>query len=1142
MKTQIKPTYIPPQYEQKSSRSRRCSLNALATLILALLVGTNFTLSAFTVDDFNGVSLSGWTPSSTPPGGTFAQSGGQLSVTPFAYPSGFAYGKKSDRTFTNLATHTLEFRATVNSILTNGVTTNGLAVLGWVPTGGALGANGYSLGVGPLGAAILVNASFVYTTNFITPLPSSNLVMVVRMTPEGANVILQSSVYSKGDGRFTLLLEHSVTNAPGIIGTAGNAIIGAFNDSSGAATTVSFDDLQVYDTVREVVDDFSGPYPAGWADALTGNGATNYNDGSGHLRLIGGTGNNQVTGTLKSDKTYKITDGVRLELRVDVNNVNYNDAGQFLFLDYSPTPSGFASLSGYSIAHSDSQFYVGKAYGTWWDAAYTSVNPIPTSNYRLIQTLSGEGTAVRIESRMEDLSVGVNEPGRVVYQRVRLDSSSAYQNFDGYYALGIFNGGSPANGDFLLDNAEVNFTANTGNQSPIISGVAPASGKNFHNPAGTVSFTASDDVSVPPGNVSVTLNGVTYASGNPDVTITPPGGSSTSRQFTLTNLAANTFYSGTIQATDNLGVAKQIAYSFDTFLTGNLQIESEDFNYSTNVPTDGGEFIDGGLWAYLNLQGSPEIDYHDSRTGGNGDDPAHYRDTDFPRTYPTADPARAQYVTGSLPELQTYDNVNGDWRNYTRTFAAGTYQVYSRQCTFSLPRSLVTLSKVTSDPHTNNQTATDLGVFIQPGGDAGDTGYDVHRDVLLTDAVGNPAVIRLAAGAATLRVTDTYVDDSEDSEVFHNYLVLIPTADPGTLRPIVTRTAPIAGDTIRQTPATEATFASIANRDTTVTNVVALKMNGVSVPFTSTATSGGIDVSWSLFSTPAAATITNTLIYQDSDGVGITNSWTYGYPFLRATNRLVGALSTRGFDVRMVQTDLYPDPDNTIAKGEDQLSIPPVVPYDRTWQTNVQTLDWDDNTGIPNYVPGLDGGLSGYPIGPYNYIATEELCYLQLTAGAHRFVVVSDDAFQIRSGTSLGDLGATVLGFQNGTFNGTFDFVVEADGLYPMRGMWQEEGGGAAFHLSALNPIGGTNNVVNDPTDPAGGVKAYVSGIPTLLVSSATVDGPYSARAEALIDTATKTVTVPISGSTQFYRMSAASALTIQSITIVGGNAVITWQ
>ena len=45
--------------------------------------------------------------------------------------------------------------------------------------------------------------------------------------------------------------------------------------------------------------------------------------------------------------------------------------------------------------------------------------------------------------------------------------------------------------------------------------------------------------------------------------------------------------------------------------------------------------------------------------------------------------------------------------------------------------------------------------------------------------------------------------------------------------------------------------------------------------------------------------------------------------------------------------------------------------------------------------------------------------------------------------------------------------------------MWEEEGGGAGFHLSALNPIRGTNNVLNDPADPVGVTKVYFLGVPT---------------------------------------------------------------
>jgi len=1119
------------------------SISNLAGRLVVLLLGTSLTSSAFILDNFNGASLSGWT--STLNGGSVAQSGGQLTITPIAVPGALTYSRKTDRTFTNLATHTLEFKVLVNSILTNSVTTNGLAVLGWVPTGGALGANGYALGVGAGGVGILANSTFIFTTNFATSLQSSNIYLAMRMTPEGANMIVKSTVYNKTDGRFNVLFEYTVTNsATPLIGIGGNAILGAFNDASGGATSVSFDDLQYYDTVRAVLDDFSGPYPGtGWTDYTPGT-ATNYNDGLGHLVTVDQSAG-PTSGTFRSDRTFRISDGVRLEFRIDIVEIPSASVQDFAVLGYIPNGlADFADLTEYHLAFTAAQFYVGKRFGVWWDAAYNLF--APQSNIRLIQTFTGEGTSVRIESRLEDLSMDVNDPARVVYQRMIVDngigSIPPYINRDGYFALSQYRNNPPGNVAVTWDNAEVNSVVG-GNAPPIVSGASPAGGKNFHSAASGISFNINDDASAPINNIKLTLNGVVYTNGSPGVTITPPDVSSLSRQFTFTNLAPNVFYVGSIQASDNLGATTTIQYQFDTFLTNNIQVEAEDFNYSTNVTVDGGAFFDAGLNAYAGLEGTAEIDYHDSRAAGNFDNPIPYRPLDYPRQYLTGEPPRSQYVLATQPEYLVYDNNNGDWRNYTRTFPAGTYLVYSRQSTFLLPVSQVTLERVTSDPHTNGQTTTVLGSFIQLGDAAGDTGYDVHRNVPLTDAAGNPTVVRFTGGVDTLRVTDRYVENNEDSDVFHNYLVFVPTADPGTLRPIVTHSAPIAGDTFRMSPATEATFASIANRDTTVTNIVALKMNGVDVAFTPTITASGMDVNWSLFVVPAAPTITNTLIYRDSEGATITNNWTYSYPFLRASNSLpLGSLSTRGFDVRMVQTDIYPNPDNTIAKGEDQLAIPPVVPYDRTWQTNVQTLDWNDSTGIPNYVPGLDGGISGFPPGPYNYIATEELAYLELTAGAHRLVVVSDDSFQLRSGTSLTDTSARVLGFQNGTFSGSFDFVVEADGLYPLRGMWQEEGGGANFSLSSLNRIGGTNNIVNDPGDPPGGVKAYLPVTPTVLLSSAAVGGPYTAAAGAAINPVTKTVTVPISGSMQFYRMSSASAVTIQSITVVGSNVVITYQ
>ena len=62
------------------------------------------------------------------------------------------------------------------------------------------------------------------------------------------------------------------------------------------------------------------------------------------------------------------------------------------------------------------------------------------------------------------------------------------------------------------------------------------------------------------------------------------------------------------------------------------------------------------------------------------------------------------------------------------------------------------------------------------------------------------------------------------------------------------------------------------------------------------------------------------------------------------------------------------------------------------------------------------------------------------------------------------------------------------------------------------------------------------------LVSAAVVAGPYTDAAGQSVNLATKTITVPMSGNMQYYRMRSGTALTITSITISGGNVVITYN
>ena len=65
---------------------------------------------------------------------------------------------------------------------------------------------------------------------------------------------------------------------------------------------------------------------------------------------------------------------------------------------------------------------------------------------------------------------------------------------------------------------------------------------------------------------------------------------------------------------------------------------------------------------------------------------------------------------------------------------------------------------------------------------------------------------------------------------------------------------------------------------------------------------------------------------------------------------------------------------------------------------------------------------------------------------------------------------------------------------------------------------------------------------PVILVSAPVVTGPYTDASGQSVNLATKTITVPESGSMQFYRIRSGSALTITNITASGGNVVIIYN
>ena len=187
------------------------------TAWLAILFGLAVVplLQATVLDNFAGPKT-GWTDALN--GGSILQSGGEFTVTT-ADPSGsLTYSEKTSNSFTNVSGHTLEFRVNVGSVTPGTANTNPLAILAWVPAGGAVLGNGYSVSVGAADVIIQKGGTTLYKTNFTTAgtnLQNANITMALRMTSSGSAVTLNARVYKKiANGSigqyFTCLFEYTV--------------------------------------------------------------------------------------------------------------------------------------------------------------------------------------------------------------------------------------------------------------------------------------------------------------------------------------------------------------------------------------------------------------------------------------------------------------------------------------------------------------------------------------------------------------------------------------------------------------------------------------------------------------------------------------------------------------------------------------------------------------------------------------------------------------------------------------------------------------------------------------------------------------------------------------------------------------------
>src|SRR6266404_9669036 len=143
--------------------------------------------------------------------------------------------------------------------------------------------------------------------------------------------------------------------------------------------------------------------------------------------------------------------------------------------------------------------------------------------------------------------------------------------------------------------------------------------------------------------------------------------------------------------------------------------------------------------------------------------------------------------------------------------------------------------------------------------------------------------------------------------------------------------------------------------------------------------------------------------------------------------------------------------------------------------------------------------------------------------------VDSDDEFKV---TVSGSGGTNVyFASSRNTLPGTssdgqFEFVVQTNGIYMFRLVYEEGDGSSHCDWYWVNRSSGAKELVR----------------PLELLSSATVYGSFTYDSTALIDPGAKTIIVPKSGNTRFYRLSSGTGYTLARPTISGSNVMLTYQ
>ncbi|MGV3771470.1 MAG: discoidin domain-containing protein [Verrucomicrobiales bacterium] len=268
---------------------------------------------------------------------------------------------------------------------------------------------------------------------------------------------------------------------------------------------------------------------------------------------------------------------------------------------------------------------------------------------------------------------------------------------------------------------------------------------------------------------------------------------------------------------------------------------------------------------------------------------------------------------------------------------------------------------------------------------------------------------------------------------------------------------------------------------------------------------------------------TYEITVKDAQGNTITttgNFRTQAYGLLTAADKVTADTSKPGFIFRVHQNNAFTD--GTIARTEMQLAgllganmadpavIGPALAEGVPGPTSAHPLTYEIPTVInvdqefgstgdfvpDDQMPGIPGlGAAGQTDG----IAAEIITYVELPAGQHRFLMTSDDGYR----TTVGNVNDVFKAQTAGEFIGvavdhTIVIYAQEAGIYPLRTVWYEGGGGAYIEWKTLTEDG-TEVLLNDTAN--GGYATYraATGLATAIKSVTPLIGQAGVEADTSI-------------------------------------------